>query len=145
MVLNLKDICLNYIAKEFDTIPNFNSSLLDAVNKETIIERLINHNLLDVLSNKLETRKIASKADLDKLRTHYQSSLIKNFFNGYLDTLRFNGCSQVTNDFLRLIKLTNNDKNDISKTRTKLHFRSVFIRNCSNLTGLMKYTFFLLF
>jgi hypothetical protein len=141
MVLSLKDICLNFIAKEFDTIPNFNHTLLHAANKETVIERLINHSLLDAPSNKLAKRKVTSHADLATISAQYQTSLVRNFFNGHLDTLKFNACNQINDRFLRLIKQANSDGSSSSSsdnddpTRVKLHFKSILIRYCPNLTG----------
>jgi hypothetical protein len=143
MVLSLKDICLNYIAREFDTIPNFNHALLHSADKETIIERLINHSLLDVPSNKLEQRKVSSASELSRMKADYQSSLVHNFFNGHLDTLRFNGCNQITDQFLRLIKQKNSDQSlkadrgggDEYPAKVRLHFKSILIRYCPHLTG----------
>jgi hypothetical protein len=137
MVLSLKDICLNYIAQEFDIIPNFNHALLHSADKETIIERLINHSLLDVPSNKLEQRKVCSQSELTRIKAEYQSNLVKNFFNGHLDTLRFNGCNQITDQFLRLIKQKNSETSlrSDSPVKVKLHFKSILIRYCPNLTG----------
>lgn len=120
MVLKLREICLNSIARSFYTISNFDSTLLHAGDREKVIERLANHNLFN-LHNKFNED--ASSAEAELL---YRQSLVRNFFYGHLDLVRFDSCSQLDDSFLQLI---------VRLAPEKLFIRSFAINNCEKLTG----------
>ena len=121
MVLKLKDICLNFIAKNFTDISNFNHKLLSSAQKEIIIERLANHNWL---SNSSNIQSIES----------YQKSLIQYFFNGYLNAVIFNDCYQLDDNFIELVtKLVSSNE---------LVIKSIAIIRCYKLTGIKINIFF---
>jgi hypothetical protein len=119
MVLKLKDICLNYIARNFLVIKNFNHKLLSSAQKENIIERLANHNMLLEFPSSFNSQSIEGE--------NYQKSLIENFFNGYLDSVIFNNCNQLDDIFIQLITklVSSND----------LVIKSIAIIRCYKLTG----------
>jgi hypothetical protein len=117
MVLELKDICLNYIAKNFSVINNFNHTLLSSTQKEIIIERLVNHNWLYLLPSSSNIQSIES----------YQRSLVKYFFNGHLNAITFNDCNQLNDIFIQLItQLVSSDD---------LEIKSLAIIKCIKVTG----------
>ncbi len=122
MVLELKEICLTFIAREFNRIKNFDYTLLNTSHKEIIIERLVNHSLINY-QNKFNNT-IATQSS----NTNYRVKLISSFFNGYLNCLKFNSCSQLDADFLELI----------STQRNVLRFKSLIINRCNNLTGFIQ-------
>ena len=120
MVLQLREICLNCIARSFSTIPNFDFTLLHSGDKEKVIERLANHDLLN-LSNKFNEE--ASISPQEEFR--YRHSLIKNFFNGCLNSITFDNCTQLDDTFLELIV----------QLSSKLSVKSITINNCTKLSG----------
>jgi hypothetical protein len=127
MVLKLKDICLTCIAKEFDKIENFNSSLLHAAHKEIIIELLANHGLLE----KRPSSASDSNATAEIENATYQQALIDYFFEGHLKSLRFNYCEQLSNKFLTLVAKQASSRLD----EKKLIVNSLKIVGCKKVTG----------
>ena len=123
MVLKLKDICLNFIAKNFTDISNFNHKLLSSAQKEIIIERLANHNWLSTLS-----------IDIQSIES-YQKSLIQYFFNGCLNAVIFNDCYQLDDNFIELITQL--------VSSNELVIKSIAIIRCYKLTGIKINIFFL--
>ena len=123
MVLKLKEICLTCIAKEFHKIASFDYTLLNTSHKEIIIERLINHSLINY-ENKFNTSN--NEINNDLIRLNYRKCLIKNFFNGNLTSIKFNSCHQVNDSFLELIA------NQINV----LKFKCLTINGCNSLTGI---------
>lgn len=120
MVLKLREVCLNSIARSFYTIPNFDSTLLHAGDREKVIERLANHGLLN-LHNKFNENDSSSSDELQ-----YRRSLIRSFFYGHLDSVRFDSCFQLDDSFLQLI---------VQHAPEKLLIRSIAINNCDKLSG----------
>ncbi len=134
MVLKLKDICLNFIAKEFYSIQSFDNTLLNSTHKEKVIERLGNHDwlkLTDLNENINDKDQLAFRNKL------YQESLIHHFFNGRLNCLKFDGCSQLDDHFLKLIS----EINQLKDEKTKLHFKSLLINRCHYITGKIQFIF----
>ena len=101
MVLKLKEICISFIARHFDVVPNFDSKLLHSVHKEAIIEQLGNHDLFNY-ANKF--RNCNTSSDSEHFR--YQQTIVRNFFDSRMDSLKFNNCVQLNDSFLRLIAAT---------------------------------------
>ena len=132
MVLKLKDICLNFIAKEFYSIQNFDNTLLNSAHKEKIIERLGNHDWLNYTPNSNDN--VNDKDQLAFKNKLYQESLVHNFFNGHFHCLKFDGCSQLNDNFLKLISEINHLKDE----KTKLHFKLLLINRCHYITGKIK-------
>ena len=120
MVLKLREICLNSIARSFYTISNFDSTLLHAGDREKVIERLANHNLFN-LHNKFNEDASSSEDELK-----YRQSLVRNFFYGHLDSVKFDSCSELDDSFLHLI---------VKLTPEKLFIRYFTINNCEKLSG----------
>ncbi len=115
MVLKLNEICLNFITKNFYLIPNFDNTFLHTTHKENIIERLSNHDLLNRPFQHVPSHE----------QSNSQISLIKNFFNGSLNCIKFNRCTGLTDSFLKLMtKLSNN-----------LTFSSIYFDKCNQITG----------
>ena len=124
MVLELKELCLSYIAKHFDQIQNFDHSLLHAAHKEKIIERLANHNWLVPEHNDCDS----DNEDHVTIQCAqaYQNKLVESFFNGHLNSLTFSECGQLDDAFLEKIA-------QISKI--KLCFKAFKINKCPNISG----------
>ena len=119
MVLDLKEICLTFIAKEFNKIRNFDYTLLNTTHKEIIIERLVNHSLVNY-KNKFNNAPSNQSTNFS-----YRLKLIKSFFNGYLNCLKFTSCIHLDDSFLELV----------STQKDVLKFKCLIINRCNNLTG----------
>ena len=121
MVLKLSEICLNFIAKEFTAIKNFDHRLLHSRHKEILIQRFIDHDLF------YSQKEFDSKRFNPNLNGTYQQVLVSNFFNGHLDSIQFRFCPQIDDDFLRLVAA--------QKHYGDLIIKSLLIRKCSNIKG----------
>jgi hypothetical protein len=142
MVLKLRDICLACIAKEFYKIENFNSSLLHAAHKELIIELLANHGLL---LERRSTQTAAAAANTDTNDNTdgsdaYQQALIEYFFDGHLNTLKFNYCEQLSDKFLARVAIQASSSSSSSSLASrfdqkKLTVNCLKIVGCKNITG----------
>lgn len=128
MVLKLREICLNFVTKNFDTISNFDQSLLYSPDKEKIIERLANHNLLS-LNNKYNNRKSYSETE----ECLFRQRLIRNFFTGHLNSIKFNGCTQLDDSFLVML---------VQIPANQLVFKSINFYKCRILTGKLIFKYF---
>jgi hypothetical protein len=130
MVLTLKDMCLSSIAYDFDSIPNLSTSCLSSSNKESIVQRLTSHNILEIPGHKLPAiSRNDVKLELENLNLGYQHCIISNFFNGNFISLNFCSCQQLNDQFLHLLNQINCFKN------SEFRFSSLYIKNCPNLTG----------
>ncbi len=119
MFLKLKNICLNFIARNFFKIENFDPTLLSSAQKVAIIELLATHDLLHNENN----------------NQIYQRNLILNFFNGHFAELLFDCCDQIDEAFLQLICQF--------ITSADLSFTALTVKKCNKLTGLHFFAYFI--
>lgn len=119
MVLKLGEFCLNSIAKNFNTTANFDFTLLHSSAREKVIERLGNHNLLNYKN------KFNEVEDSNEKELIYRQKLVRNFFHGFLNSVKFNKCHQLDDFFLNLI----------AKEGNSVTIRSISINNCPNISG----------
>lgn len=136
MVLKLKDLCLDYISEEFDTIGH-ELQLLDVSSRESVLDRLVNHDLLELPEHRLQKIRVKDKDHLVKINAEYQNKLVQCFFNGNLNSLRFNYSHQVTDKLLHLVTHVNQS----NKIPVKLSFKSLFITSCAYLSGIFSIFF----
>ena len=118
MVLKLKEICISFIARHFDAMPNFDSKLLHSVHKEAIIEQLGNHDLFNYANKFRDCTASASE------QFRYQQTIVRYFFDSRMDSLKFNNCVQLNDSFLKLIAAT-----------PSFSVRSATFIRCHQLTG----------
>ena len=139
MVLKLRDICLNFVAKEFKQIRNFDPLCLSSSQRELIIERLMDHDLLDLTAftdsplNKNVSTNSMDTNEFDWLDKSYKRDLIRCFFNGIIRSLTFNINQQVNDQFVKMIRQFGDCD---CQHRRALRFRSLCINRCNKITGL---------
>lgn len=136
MVLKLRDLCLNFVAKEFKHMRNFDPRCLSSSQRELIIERLLTHDLLDLsccYSSSKHRRSTTSSTSgtNDELDNQHKRDLIRCFFNGTIQALTLNASQHVNDDFVKMIR-----QFGASEKALPLRFRSLCINRCRNISGI---------
>ena len=130
MVLQLKEICLNCVTRNFHTMTNFDFTLLSSLDKEKIIERLGNHNLLSLKNNNKVNFSIAVVSDYNE--NEYRQNLFEYFFMCNMNSLKFSCCPQLDDLFLKSII----DSVICSSRKQVFTVKSISFDRCSELTGI---------
>lgn len=101
MVKKLQDVCLGYIQDKLDVLPSI-ARALPTIYKELLIERLASHDMF-----------------YEKFLPH----ITYNLFVDTLTTVKFDECSQLTDDILKQLG------------RSKCQLKHLMINACPHITG----------